>query len=485
MARTSRKKVVDPSETLRIPPYSTEAERGILGAILLEPEQTFELLAGVSLQPEWFYVEAHRLIFETAARMYQHKATGIDSVTVFDALQEAGIADQVGGMPALEALTRGEMVVAHAEYYANILREKATLRRIIRAAEEAAGKCYEPNRSVNTILSESQEAMFAIGERSDANNLPTFTESLKQTFKKLDTLFNNTTGLNGLSTGFKDLDKKMQGLRDSEMIVLAARPSMGKTSLAMNICAAVALGADGIGKKLRGKEPMPVGIFSCEMSTDALITRLLCAHAHVPYIDIINNRFNSEEQNRRYFNALTQSATELQNVPLYIDDSGGLDIADVRARARRMKKRYGIRLIMIDYLQLLNCRDAASEGRQLETTRISAGIKAMAKELNIPVIVLSQLSRQTEQRDKEGKPRLSDLRDSGSIEQDADVVMLLRRPCKYPGSHESDIKDLAVVDIAKNRNGAVGEVRLTFIDNLTQFMDRIDAGSDENPANDN
>ena len=336
MAKSSRKKVVDPSETLRIPPYSTEAERGILGAILLEPEQTFELLAGVSLQPEWFYVEAHRLIYETAARMYQQKATGIDSVTVFDALQEAGIADQVGGMPALEALTRGEMVVAHAEYYANILREKATLRRIIRAAEEAAGKCYEPNRSVNTILSESQEAMFAIGERSDANNLPTFTESLKQTFKKLDTLFNNTTGLNGLSTGFKDLDKKMQGLRDSEMIVLAARPSMGKTSLAMNICAAVALGADGTGKKLRGKEPMPVGIFSCEMSTDALITRLLCAHAHVPYIDIINNRFNSEEQNRRYFNALTQSATELQNVPLYIDDSGGLDIADVRARARRM-----------------------------------------------------------------------------------------------------------------------------------------------------
>ena len=479
MPRTTKKDKFIPQESIRIPPYSAEAERAILGAILLEPAATFEMLTGYNLLPEWFYIESNRIIFETANRMYQQKATGIDVITVFDALEEAGHADQVGGMAALEALTRGELIVAHAEYYAKILRDKAVLRRIIRSAEEAAAKCYEADRSVDTILSESQEAMFAIGERTDANSLPAFGDSLKQTFSKLDKLFNNKTGLNGLSTGFRDLDRIMQGLRNSEMIVLAARPSMGKTSLAMNICTAIALGADGTGKRLTKKEPLPVAIFSCEMSTDALITRLLCAISHVPYYNIINNAYNNAETNARYFSALTAGADILQNAPIYIDDTGGLDIADVRARARRMKKRYGIRLIMIDYLQLLNCRDASGEGRQLETTRISAGIKAMAKELDIPVIVLSQLSRQTEQRDKEGKPRMSDLRDSGSIEQDADVIMLLRRPCKYPGSSGSEFKDLAVVDVAKNRNGRVGEVKLTFIDELTQFADR---NNDENPA---
>lgn len=471
----------DDAPPVRVPPYDQEAERAVLGSILLDADRTFGMLSSLSATSEWFYVAANRIIFEAAKSLFDQKGSGVDAVTVSSALQEAGQLEAVGGMAALERLTSGELVVAHAEYYANILQEKYVLRQIIGVAEDAAAKCYSPDRSIQTILSESQEAMFALSDRN-AREQPSFRDSLGQTFKKIENLFQNTTGLNGLSTGFRDLDRTIQGLRDSEMIVLAARPSMGKTSLAMNICTAIALGGDCLGKKLSNKEPMPVAVFSCEMSTDALITRLLCGLAKVPYFNLVRNMYASQAEKTERFQQLSRAAAQLSNAPLYIDDTGGLDIADVRSRARRLKKRYGIRMIMIDYLQLLNCREASSEGRQLETTRISAGIKAMAKELNVPVIVLSQLSRASEQRDKEGKPRMSDLRDSGSIEQDADVIMLLRRPCKYPGSKGSEFPDLAIVDVAKNRNGRVGEVELSFIDELTQFTDRLKDASAENPA---
>ncbi len=480
MQTKGKKTRADDVARVRVPPYSQEAERGVLGAALLAAEQTFEMLAGLRAVPEWFYIEANRTIFETAKSMFESKGTGVDAITVISALQEAGVLDQVGGAAYVERLVSGELVVAHAEYYAKILEEKFTLRRIIAAAEEAAAKCYEPDRAISTILSESQEKMLAISDDED-KNVPVWNEALQKTFDKINNLFQNTSGLTGLSSGFVDLDRTLQGLKNSEMIVLAARPSMGKTSLAMNICTSIALGADALGKRKSGKDPIPVGVFSCEMSTDSLITRLLCAVSQVPYFDIVRNQYASESERQDRFHKITRGASQLMNAPLYIDDTGGLDIADVRARARRMKKRYGIKFIMIDYLQLLNCREAAQEGRQLETTKISAGIKAMAKELDVPVLVLSQLSRNSE-REKEGRPRLSDLRDSGSIEQDADVVLLLRRPCKYPGSKGSDDASLAIVDVAKNRNGRTGEVELTFVDSLTQFTDRVRDKEEDNSA---
>ena len=474
---------------VRIPPYSMEAERAVLGALLLAPEKTFELLSGLRCAPEWFYVEAHRTVYETARTLYEQKALGVDAVTVISALQEAGELDKVGGAAAVERLTEGEIVIAHAEYYADILRQKFVLRQISDAAASAIEKCYAPDRSTSAILSETQEAMFAISEKEDTAQ-PTWDQSLTATFTKIDNLLANANGVNGLSTGFKDLDKVMQGLRDAEMIVLAARPSMGKTSLAMNICTSVALDVDCNGKprpnpdrsKAPGTNRMPVAIFSCEMSTDSLITRLLCTLSGVPFTNIVDKSYVKASEIPKMQQKLTQAASKLMGAPIYIDDTGGLDIADVRARARRLKKRHGIRLIMIDYLQLLNSREGAGEGRQQETTKISAGIKAMAKELGVPVIVLSQLSRAPEQRDKEAKPRLSDLRDSGSIEQDADVVLLLRRPCKYPGSKDSDQLNLAVVDVAKNRNGATGEVNLNFDGNITRFSDYAFGPDRDNPA---
>ena len=471
-----RKRNYDPEPPVRVPPYSVEAEAAILGAILLDAPRTFEYLASRRVDPAWFWVPGHRLVYEKAAEL-NNAGKPVDAVTVAEALEKAGDLEKAGGVPAIEKLTMGNLVLAHTEYYADILREKFLRRRIIETAEEAASRCYatEAEGDIATILGQSQERMLAItGE--DENGRPDWNASLRTTFDRINALYKNESGLTGLSTGFKDLDRTIQGLRPSEMIVLAARPSMGKTSLAMNICTAVALGADCTGRPVTGGEPKGVAIFSCEMSTDALVTRMLCSMAGVPYFKIVRaNKFGAnEDEMRRQTNQLSKAASALMNAPIYIDDTGGLDINDLRARARRMKKRHDIKLIMIDYLQLLNCNAAASEGRQLETTKISAGIKAMAKELNIPVLVLSQLSRASEQRGGEGRPRLSDLRDSGSIEQDADVVMLLRRPCKYPGSNGCDQPNLAIVDVAKNRNGRVDEVKLTFIDELTQFTDSAD-----------
>ena len=245
------------------------------------------------------------------------------------------------------------------------------------------------------------------------------------------------------------------------MIVLAARPSMGKTSLAMNIAENVAMG------EVQDHQPRAVGVFSCEMSQEALVMRMLCARAGVPSFEVGKGYIG---ENR--FRSLEAASEQLSGAPMYVDDTGGLDVIELRARARRMCKKFDIKVIIIDYLQLLNCRDYAKQGRQLETSAISSNLKAMAKELKMPVLVLSQLSRAPEQRDKTGRPKLSDLRDSGAIEQDADVVLMLRRPSRYPDDPESDDTTLSIVDVAKHRNGPTGEVRLNFEEKFTRFRDR-------------
>ena len=246
------------------------------------------------------------------------------------------------------------------------------------------------------------------------------------------------------------------------MIVLAARPSMGKTSLAMNIAENVALGINS-----RDEKEHAVGIFSLEMSSGALAERMLCGHAGVPSFQLQSGYVSPDFHGR-----LVQSASVLRSAPVYMDDTGGLDVMELRARARRMKKKHNIELIVIDYLQLLYCKEYSHQGRQLETSAISSNIKAMAKELDLPVLVLSQLSRAPEQRDKEGRPKLSDLRDSGAIEQDADVVLMLRRPCRYPGTDGCEDERLAIVDVVKHRNGPTGQVFMNFEDKLTRFQDR-------------
>jgi replicative DNA helicase len=451
----------------RVPPHDAQAEAALLGAILLDAPRAFEICDTASITAESFWISSNRSLFEVVREMNSH-GRPVDVVTVADELRREGVFEQVGGVEALERLIDSTPVVAHADYYANILHDKHILRKIIGVAVSAQEKSYNLDRSVELILSETEQDVLAVSSgKKDVGD--DWGASLTGTFSKIDKMLNRGEKLSGLSTGFKNIDDKLSGMRNAEMIVLAARPSMGKTSLAMNICENVALGTD-VGKKADMRPRVPVAIFSCEMSTEALISRMLCSRAKVELQRVMFGLDNKTEATRR----LTNAVTELMKAPIFVDDSGGLDVADLRSRARRMKKRHNIGLIMIDYLQLLNSRAFAAQGRQLETSNISSNIKAMAKELDVPVIVLSQLSRKPED-EKDGRPRISHLRDSGSIEQDADVVMMLWRPAYYQkkdangGATPED--NSAKLDIGKNRNGAVGVANLTFESRFTQFYD--------------
>ena len=464
---------------LRTLPHSAEAERGILGSILLDvgnDSRVLDLCTENGIVADAFFTPANRLLFETLAEM-SHAGATIDPLTLNERLRALNRLDEVGGTAAIQALIDETPTSAHAEYYINIVRQKHLLRTVIDCARDAERRCYDEAISADLILGEVEQKFLGIGERRDGTGL-TWPQAIGNTMGHIERLFSLGPGaVAGLPTGFSNLDKKLKGLRNGEMIVLAARPSMGKTSLAMNIAECVALGKDIYGRPMKGDHSRPhsVAVFSLEMSTESLAMRMLCGFAGVPGFQIDQGLINPKKIHQQ----LTRAASDLAKAPIYVDDTGGLDVMDMRARARRLKKRYKIELIVIDYLQLCNCREFAKQGRQIETSQISGQIKAMAKELNLPVIVLSQLSRAPEQRgDKTNRPKLSDLRDSGAIEQDADVALLLRRPCKAPGDPEFEDKRLAIVDVAKHRNGPTGEVRLDFDDSLTRFGDRADQGGD-------
>ena len=465
---------------LRTPPHSAEAERGVLGSVLLDAaasdSRVLDLCTENGITPESFFAPANRLLFETLMEM-SHAALTIDPLTLNERLRALNRLDEIGGSAYIQALIDETPTAAHAEYYINIVRQKHLLRSVITCARDAERRCFDEAVSADLILGEVEQQFLGIADRRDGTGL-TWSQAIGNTMGHIDRLFSlGPGGVAGLPTGFANLDKKLKGLRNGEMIVLAARPSMGKTSLAMNIAECVALGKDIYGRPMKGDHNRShgVAVFSLEMSTESLAMRMLCGFAGVPGFQIDQGLINPKKINQQ----LTRAASELGKAPIYVDDSGGLDVMDMRARARRMKKRYKIELVVIDYLQLCNCREFAKQGRQIETSQISGQIKAMAKELNLPVIVLSQLSRAPEQRgDKSNRPKLSDLRDSGAIEQDADVALLLRRPCKAPGSEESEDMRLAIVDVAKHRNGPTGEVRLDFDDSLTRFGDRADQGSE-------
>ena len=467
--RSSRSRASSPDEpsavpaSLRIPPHSAEAEVGLLGSILLDPERVLDACAMAQIVPDSFFARQNRVLFEAATELHG-SGKGIDLVTVTDHLRSTGRLDDAGGETALERIVDATPTAAHADFYIDIVRKKHLLRVLLQVTTEAQEKCYLEQTSADTVLSETEQAILGVSE-TQTTEIVSWKDAIKHAIRSFEQSFQHTGDLAGISTGLMNLDSVISGLRAGEMIVLAARPSMGKTSLAMNICENVALGVGG------DETPKPVAIFSCEMSQESLVMRMLCARAKLNMRSILKRMVRENDAMRR----LTEAATALNNAPIYVDDTAGLDVMDLRARARRMKKRFGIRLIMIDYLQLLNSRERADQGRQLETAHISSNIKAMAKELGVPVIVLSQLSRAPEQRDSSGKPKLSDLRDSGSIEQDADVVLLLRRPCKNSKDKEYGDKTLAYVDVAKNRNGPTGEVKLNFFDQFTQFTDRAGA----------
>ena len=478
----------DPDNThtpsLRTPPHSVEAERGVLGSILLDTasdSRVLDLCTENGIVAESFFAPANQLLFATLSEML-HAGLTIDPLTLTERLRALKRLEQIGGAAYIQALIDETPTAAHAEYYIHIVRQKYLLRTVITCAREAERRCFNEAINADLVLGEVEQQFLSIADQR--NNLScTWPQAINNTMGYVDRLFSLGQGaVPGLPTGFRNLDKKLKGMRNGEMIVLAARPSMGKTSLAMNIAECVALNRDIYNRPMKGEQaqPHPVAIFSLEMSTEALAMRMLCGSAGVPSYQIDQSTVNPKKINQ----LLTRAASELSRAPIYVDDTGGLDVFELRARARRMKKRYNIELIIIDYLQLCNCREFAKQGRQIETSQISGQIKAMAKELKLPVIVLSQLSRAPEQRgDKTNKPKLSDLRDSGAIEQDADVVLLLRRPCKAQSDPEFDDKTLAIVDVAKHRNGPTGEVRLNFEDALTRFADRADQGSDTDGFN--
>lgn len=461
---------------LRAPPSSKEAEQGVLGSILLDSQRVMDICEQNHVVAETFYDRRNQLLYETLRSM-SHRSQTIDTLTLCEQLRSLKKLDECGGVVYIQALIDNTPTAAHSEYYIGIIRQKYLLRTIIRYAREAEASCFGTAVSADLLLSEIEQKFLSIADQQDGTGL-SWEQAINNTIAHVDRLFSlGAGGIAGLPTGLGNLDRKLKGLRNGEMIVLAARPSMGKTSLAMNIAECVALGRTIEGLPMKGDHNRKhgVGVFSLEMNTESLALRMLCGMSGVPAFKIDQGILNPKKVNM----ALSRGANELKDAPIYVDDTGGIDVMDLRSRARRMKKRYNIELVVIDYLQLCNYREFSKQGRQIETSQISGQIKAMAKELNVPVIVLSQLSRNPEQRgDKSQRPKLSDLRDSGAIEQDADVALLMRRPCKAPKDDEFDDKTLAIVDVAKHRNGPTGEVRLNFNDELTRFGDRSDTHSD-------
>ena len=464
---------------LKTPPNNVEAERAVLGSILLDTagrsdDRVMDECRTRGVVPEAFYDPCNRAIYGVMLEMSM-ASKPLDALSLIEELRRTNRLEAVGGVGYIQSLIDQVPTTAHAEHYIGILRGKYLRRLMIERATKVVEKCFDEGEypDPQVVLGDAEKTFLEIG--GSAGNTMPWASAIDESFKKIDRMFESGGKLmEGLSTGYKYLDETLQGLKPGEMIVIAARPSVGKTSLAMNIAESCALGLDmnNVPVKYDGGKKHPVAIFSLEMPVEQLTKRMLAGRAQVNMWRLNRNLVPRSEK-QMLTNNLMQAMGELKNAPIFVDDTAGLDIMDLRARARRMKKQHGIELIVIDYLQLCCCREGARQSRQIEVSMISQQIKAMAKELKVPVIVLSQLSRANEQRgDKFEKPKLSDLRDSGAIEQDADVVFLLRRPSRNSNDPESQDLTLAYVDIAKNRNGETGEVKMNFIREYTRFLDR-------------
>ena len=464
----------------------------MLGSILLDAtgrngDRVMDLCLTGGISPEAFYDPKSREIYAMMQEM-NRQSKPLDALTLLEELRVKGKLDAVGGAGYVQSLIEQVATTANAEYYLSIIRSKHLRRMMIERASRVVERCYDENGfpDPQAVLGDAEKEFLEIGVRGEST-MP-WSEAVEMSFKRIDAMFeSNGSTFEGLSTGLTHLDEKLQGLKPSEMIVIAARPSVGKTSLAMNIAESCALGLDmnNVPVKTDGGKRHPVMIFSLEMPVEALTKRMIAGRARIN-LWRLNRNLCPKSEKKMMADNLFQAVSDLKGAPIYVDDAAGLDVMDLRARARRAKKAHGIELIVIDYLQLCRCTEFAKQGRQIEVSQISQQIKAMAKELKIPVIVLSQLSRANEQRgDKFERPKLSDLRDSGAIEQDADVVFLLRRPSRTPSDPESSDQDLAIIDVAKNRNGETGEVRVNFVRELTRFFDReIPRGEGDEMAQD-
>jgi len=443
----------------RLPPHDLQMEMGVLGCIMLSPNESLgECVEKLKDDgKEAFYDLRHQTIYETLSNMFNARQP-IDLITVQQNLKERQLLEQIGGIAYLSQIQDGVPSAANLSWYLEKVKEKYLLRRMIQTCTGVVGRIYEYEGEVDQLLDEVEKEVLRVNESRVQTNVQGVKDLVNHAITTIEHFFNRKGELSGLPTGFPDLDRMTDGLHGGEMIVIAARPSMGKTSFAMNIAEHIVIEAK-----------VPVGVFSLEMSAESLVLRMMCSVARVN-LRQIRDGFMSEAD----FPKLMTAAGKLSNSKLFIDATAGLSILQLRARARRMAQQHGIKLFIIDYLQLLHSTARRSqENRQQEIAEISGGIKALAKELNVPVIVLAQLNRDIE-KEKNRKPRMSDLRESGSIEQDADLVGLLYKP--DAGDDEdaaSNVDESAGIPvnlvIAKQRNGPTGDVNLTFLKPYTRF----------------
>jgi replicative DNA helicase len=429
-------------------PHNLEAERSVLGAILIHND-AFNLAAEV-LSAADFYRDAHRRIFDKMTTLNERN-DAVDFVTLKEALGKSGELDEVGGPAYVASLADGVPRATNVEYYARIVKEKSTLRSLIYAANKILGNAYDADEESDLVLDEAEAAIFAVADDRVKTGFVPMRDLVKDSFPKIEQLFKQKRLITGVPTGFVDLDEMTRGFQPGDLVIIAARPSMGKTSLVLNVAQHVAV-----------QPNQAVGFFSLEMSRESLFLRLLTAEAQID-----SHRLMSGAIGQKDYGRISHALETLSAMRLYIDDTANITVLEMRAKARRLRAEHGLSLLVVDYIQLMTGR-GRFENRNLELSSISRSLKGLAKELGVPIIVLSQLSRAPEAR-SDHRPQLSDLRESGALEQDADVVALIYRDDAYNRDPNNPEAGTAELIVAKQRNGPTGVVRLAFLREQTRF----------------
>ena len=441
----------------KLPPQHIEAEQSILGGILIENEAINRVME--ILDADDFYRDAHRRIFNALINLSERDEPA-DLITLTNELRKIDQLDSIGGASYLASLIDSVPTAANIEYYARIVKEKAILRKFIQTSTEIVTQSYEDRGDVEGFLDEAERSIFEISEKRVRPSFYPIREIVKQSFTTIEKLFKKKEAVTGVPSGFKELDRMTAGFQPSDLIIIAGRPSMGKTAFCLDVAEYAAIG-----------NKIPVAIFSLEMSKEQLVIRMLCSQANVE-----GTRLRTGYLNESDWPKLTIAAGNLSDAPIYIDDTAALSALELRAKARRLKSEYGLGMVIVDYLQLMRGRSRV-ESRQQEISEISRSLKALAKELTIPVIAVSQLSRKTEERTG-NKPQLSDLRESGAIEQDADLILFIYRDEVYNRSEDNPNRGKAEVIIGKQRNGPIGKIDLAFLDKFTTFKDLYRGGTE-------
>ncbi|PYG89099.1 replicative DNA helicase [Ruminiclostridium sufflavum DSM 19573] len=432
----------------RIPPQSIEAEQSVLGSMLIDKEVVPVVME--ILKPEDFYRPDHREIYNVIIELFD-RAQPIDLITVSERLKTHGKLELVGGLEYLSNIAIEVPTTANVRHYSKIVEEKAILRRLIKASSDIVDLGFNASEEVSFIIDKAEQSVFDILQKRSSQGFVPIKEVLVDAFNKLEDLYNNKGNITGIPTGFSDLDYKTSGLHNSDLILVAARPAMGKTAFALNLAQNAAVHSH-----------IPVAVFSLEMSKEQLVNRILCSEAMVD-----SNRMKTGKLEDNDWQKVAKALAPLSEAPIYIDDTPGVSITEIRAKCRRLKLEHNLGLVVIDYLQLMQgSGKKGGDNRQQEISEISRSLKILAKEINVPVICLSQLSRAPEAR-TDHRPILSDLRESGAIEQDADIVMFLYRDDYY--NPETEKKNIAELIIAKHRNGSTGTVELVWLGQYTKF----------------